>query len=115
MRSVAVVLGITGRLAAANVDILAAHVTRFTTLGDPLVVDVAGLEIEDDDSLLRLVSILDAECHLYAVDWVLVADTAARHRSEAMNEAVLHADSLSDALAHFVGAIASRRNLRLAM
>lgn len=115
MRSVAVVLGITGRLAAANVDILAAHVTRFASLGDPLVVDVVGLEIEDDHSLLRLVSILDAECHLHAIDWVLVADTAARHRSEAANEAVLHADSLSDALQHFVGAIDSRRNLRLAM
>lgn len=115
MRSVAVVLDITGRLDAENVDILAAHVTRFTSLGDPLVVDIAGLQIEDDDSLLRLVSILDAECHLYAVDWVLVADAAARHRSEAAHEAVLHADSLPGALRHFIGAITSRRNLRLAM
>ena len=115
MRSVAVVLGVTGRLRAAGVDALAAHLARFASLGDSLVVDVGELQIEDDASFLRLVSILDAECHLHAIDWVLVADAAARRRSEAANEAVQHADSLPAALQHFVGAISSRRNLRLAM
>ncbi|BBZ31099.1 hypothetical protein MMAD_53940 [Mycolicibacterium madagascariense] len=114
MRSVAVVLGITGRLRPDGVEVLAAHLARFTALGDPLVVDVAELRIEDGESVRRLVSILDAECHLHATDWVLVADTAARQLLEGADEAVLHARSVPDALQHFIGAISSRRNLRLA-
>jgi hypothetical protein len=115
MRSVAVVLAITGRLTSANVDTLAAHVTRFTALGDPVVLDVNALEIEDDASLLRLVSIVDAECHLHAAAWLLVATAAVRDLLETTNDAVVDADSVPMALRYFADAIYHRRNLRLAM
>ena len=115
MRSVAVVITVTGRLDDTSVAPLAGHLARFTRLGDPLIVDVNGLDITDARSFTRLVSIIDAECHLHRAEFILVADEVGEDLVATVDDEVLLAHSLAQALQLIVWAIRARRQLPLAM
>lgn len=113
MRSVATVLTISGRLDTRNVDLVAAQAARYTRLDDPLVVDVRGLDVDDEASFERLSSLLDAECHLHGIGWVLVTDAGRRDVTSAVDDVALEADSVPEALQHLIGMLHGRRHMRL--
>ncbi len=48
MRSVALVITVTGRLDEANAELVGASMRRFTALGSPLVTDLSGVDVGDD-------------------------------------------------------------------
>ena len=116
MRSVAVVITITGRLGIANVDAAAAQLARYTCLEAALILDVRGLDVDSGQLLPHLLSLFSAECHWGGVEWVLVADHAdlcLDHLPPVEGHDTAEAASVVDALAFCTSAIRIRRSLPL--
>lgn len=116
MRSVAVVVEVTGRLDDVNVETVAGQLCRFVRLDGPLILDVRDLDVADGRTFARLVSIFGAECHWGGVDWVLVAACADHHLERLPRHeghVVVEADSVAEGWAHFARIIHARRHLPL--
>lgn len=106
MRSVALVITVAGRLDGTNTGLVGESMRRFTTLGSPLVADFSGVDVGDDRACGRLLEAFGAECARRGIGWVLVAPSGTIPSDEAE---VVRADSVAEALQHFVLAIRARR------
>ena len=116
MRSVAVVITITGRLGIANVDAAAAQLARYTCLETTLILDLRCLDVDAGQLLPHLLSLFSAECHWGDVEWVLVADHADLYLDRlpsAEGRDTAEAASVGDALAFCASMIRNRRSLPL--
>jgi hypothetical protein len=113
MRSVASVITVTGRLDETNVELVTENLCRFSTLGSPLVVDLSGSEIDEVHTCDHLVHAFGANCARRGVDWVVVAPFGAGGPAWTHGR-VPCADSVAEALQHFVLSIHARRTIPLA-
>ena len=111
IRSVASVISVTGGLDGANVEAVLGHLSRFTTLGSPLIVDVDSADIGDSAAFEHLLATFGAQCRRHSIEWVLVAKADRCHLSPTDEQHVLHADSVAEGLQHFVWASHARRNI----
>jgi anti-anti-sigma regulatory factor len=113
LRSVALVITVAGRLDETNAELVGESIRRFTALGSPLVADLSGVDVGDERACDRLLTAFDADCARCGVGWVLVAPSGARCRC-GDDAQVLRADSVAEALQHFVLSIRARRTMSLA-
>jgi len=111
MRSLALVITVAGRLDGTNSGLVGESMRRITALGSPLVADLSGVDVGDDRACDRLLEAFGAECARRGIGWVLVAPSATIPCDEAK---VVRADSVAQALQHFVLAIRARRAVSLA-
>jgi anti-anti-sigma regulatory factor len=111
MRNVALVIAVAGRLDRTNTGLVGESMRRFTALGSPLVADLSAVDVGDDGACDRLLEAFGAECARRGIGWVLVAPSGTIPSDEAE---VVRADSVVQALQHFVLAIRARRTTSLA-
>jgi anti-anti-sigma factor len=109
---VANVVTITGDIGAANVDQIAAYCGRLTLAGNPIVLDLTGVQ-RFCASCLRLVNILSAQCNNAGVELVVAAHGAVLDGLDACGESVSTATSAPVALGYFTEAVRARRQLLL--
>ena len=113
IRSVATIITVTGCVDGTNVQLVADHMRRFTTLDTPLIVDLLDTGAGHRNTVDRLVTEFAERCRARSIDWVLVADSGIGPASLADAEPVKYAASVTDALEHFVRVIYARRHLPL--
>ena len=111
IRSVATIITVTGCIDGTNVQLVADHMRRFTTLDTPLVVELHDTRVGHRRTVDRLVEQFGDRCKERDIDWVLVAEDGAPALSDP--QSVMRAPSVADALEHFVRVISARRHLPL--
>ncbi|MEU0499031.1 hypothetical protein [Mycobacterium sp. NPDC006124] len=101
LRSVAILVEVTGQLSPANRHQVSTHLRRFALVGDPLVVDLLNTGGVDDELVGDLRGVADV---------TLVVDPARRHRL-ARHDSVPIVGSVGDAMRIIAGRLAARRTL----
>lgn len=110
-RSVATVLRIDGEVDAANTDLVAEAIRRFSRLKAPLVLDLGGLDFLAGSGL-RALLVLDEEHRRAGLRCCVVGGAALRRLTRVVPDQGLPiADSVASALAHIEGATTARRRL----
>ena len=111
IRSVATIITVTGCVDGTNVQLVADHMRRFTTLDTPLIVDLHNTDAGHRNTVDRLVAQFGDRCKERDIAWVLVAEDGNQALSDP--ESVMFAHSVADALEHFARVISARRHLPL--
>ncbi|WP_145011015.1 hypothetical protein [Mycobacterium marseillense] len=114
IRSVATVIVVTGYLDETNAEPVLGHLCRFTTLEGPLIVDVNSADIDDNGAFERLLSAFGTQCRRRGIDWALIAQAGPGCLPPVDEQHVVRADSVAEALQHFVCVIHARRHMPLA-
>jgi anti-anti-sigma factor len=74
-RHLATVVSIRGRIDASNVDQVSDHARRFILAGEPLVLDLTGID-SFAAAGIWLLCVLDGDCSAAGVEWTLVESPA---------------------------------------
>lgn len=110
-RSTATVLRIDGEVDAANTDLFAEAIRRFSRLRAPLVLDLTGLDFLAGSGLRALLT-LNEEHRQAQLRCSIVSGAALRRLTRVLPDHALPiADSVDAALAHIEGATTARRRL----
>lgn len=110
-RSTATVLRVEGEIDAANTDLIAEAIRRFSRLRAPLVLDLTGLDFLAGSGLRALLA-LNEEHRQAQLRCCIVSGAALRRLTRVLPEHCLPiADSVDAALAHIEGATTARRRL----
>ncbi|MDF2823454.1 MAG: sulfate transporter [Mycobacterium sp.] len=113
MRSVAVVITVSGWIDPVAVDRLGPLLGRFAQLDGPLIVNFTAVT-GDSASAMGLLAGWDAECRRCGVEWLLVAPPSLTWRMPAgEGPHPLCAASVEQALQHCVAVIRERRTMLL--
>jgi hypothetical protein len=113
--SVATVIALTGNLDEDNLDIVTAHMRRFTALDSPLVLDAANADIDGQTTLGHLIDAVAAECDRRSIDSVFVTGTNDEFCPFLRDtHPAVRADTLAEAFAHIDAAARARRKMPLA-
>lgn len=113
-RHLAIVVTIHGEIDAGNVDQVSEHIRRFILVGNPLVIDLSGVN-SFAAAGVSLVRRFDGDCRDAGLEWTLIVDHAAAGRlDDDADEATFPiAQSVHEALRHFADEIGERRALLL--
>ncbi len=114
VRHLAVVVAVSGRVDAANIDRLAERIRRFTLTKDRLVFDLSDVNSSAADAI-SLVCRIAEDCRVAEVDWAVVANQAVTDllRSSDDTAAFPITDSMPEAIHYFADMINRRREVLL--
>jgi hypothetical protein len=110
--SVATVITVTGSLAGDNLEIVIAHLRRFTALQSPLVLSAGDATISGEETLACLIDVVGAECDQQRLDSVFVTG-ANEELCDRLGDAhpAVRAETLADAFEHLDSAARARRKM----
>jgi hypothetical protein len=103
---VATCVTVAGRVDEANLDTVVTALCRFTILKSAVVIDLRPCHDDGDGTVERLISEFGASSACRGSQWALVADPAilCRVASPRDGQQVIHAESVAQALDHFLHA-----------
>lgn len=109
-RHLATVVTVTGVVDAVNADRISGYLKRFVRAGQPLVLDLAGVNWFARPGLCLLYD-LDDECRAAGIEWALVAGPPVSQALDVFGDAsaFVVVDSVPRALRCFAEAITARR------
>lgn len=113
-RRLAIVVGVRGKIDAANVERVSEYARHFVRLESPLVLDLSGVNSFAEDAISLLYA-FDEDCRVAGAEWTLVAGPTVAERLRDHDGEVTspNARSVDGALRKFADVTARRRQLLL--